>query len=94
MATELIAVGSGAASSSDVVVAAGTPVAVCLKDAAGPDLPSGCQVEIELKDDDGQYFKVGSLRSEVQSRSVVLIGPGSYRLTRTADSAACGAFSA
>lgn len=94
MATELIAVGTGAANSADVVVTAGAPVTVSLKDGTGPDLPSGCQVDILLKDDDATYFKIGDLRSGVQVQSAVLIGPGTYRLSRTADSAACGAFSA
>lgn len=94
MATELIAVGEGATNSADIVVAAGSPVTVGIKDAAGPDPQSNSQVDILLKDDAGQYFKVGDLRSGVQVRSTVLIGPGTYRLSRTADSASCGAFSA
>lgn len=94
MATQLLAVGIGAANSADIVVTAGAPVTVMLKDAAGPDLPADCQVDIYMKDDAGQYFQIGWLRSEPDRRAQVLSGPGTYRLSRTATSAACGAFSA
>jgi hypothetical protein len=94
-AAELIPTGTGAANSADIEVTIDAPITVCLKDAAAPDLPGDCQVDITIKDDDGQYFQIGSLTNDsVQSRALVLTGPGTYRLSRTADSQSCGAFSA
>jgi hypothetical protein len=93
MAAELIAVGTGAANSADIVVT-DTPVTVSLKDDAGPELAVGCRIDILLKDNVGAYFWIGALSSFTGQRAAVLSGPGTYRLSRTADSAACGAFSA
>jgi hypothetical protein len=94
--TQLLAVGTGAANSVDIVVPAGAPVTVMLKDADGSDdLPSGCAVNIMLKDDGGQYFRIGQLNSnDLEQRARMLTGPGTYRLSRTPGSASCGAFSA
>ena len=87
MATELIAVGSTAANSSDVVVAAGTPVTVAMKGAVS----AAAELRISIKDDAGTYQVVGSI---VPSRPAVCItGPGTYRLSRVAGET-CGAFSA
>jgi hypothetical protein len=86
MATQLIATGTTAASSSDVVVAAGTPVTVGLK-ASVP----GAEVVIALKDDASAYNIVGRLTH--LSPATVISGPGTYRFTRVAG-ASCGVFSA
>lgn len=91
MATEILAVGTDAANSSDVVVAAGTPLTVALKDAAAP-LGAGARVEIKIKDDDGEYFYVESLISP-QKSSLVIYGAGTYRFSRLAGTS-CGVFSA
>ena len=92
MATELLAVGSGAANSTDLVVVAGTPVTVALKDAAGPSV-SGAIVKILLKDNVGQYFEVGELFGNRGSNATVISAAGTYRFSRDALSAACGVFS-
>jgi len=94
-ATELIAVGTGAAVSADIVVIAGLPLTVCLKDADGTDVGSNCRVDIQLKADDGQYYSIGILAGfNGGNRAIVLSGPGTYRLSRPAGSDSCGAFSA
>ncbi|TIM07603.1 hypothetical protein [Mesorhizobium sp.] len=86
MATELLAAGSTAASSSDLVVASGTPVTVGLKGAA-----AGAQVQIYLKDDAAAYNLVGQLTAYSPATSIT--AAGTYRFTRVAG-AACGVFSA
>lgn len=87
MATELIATGSTAVNSSDVVVAAGTPVTVSLKGVADGQ----ARVVVILKDDAGGYTNlVGALTAS--QPSAVISGPGTYRFTRIAG-ATCGVFS-
>ncbi|MEY9466302.1 hypothetical protein ABH973_006715 [Bradyrhizobium ottawaense] len=90
MPTQILATNTTAADSADVVVAAGTPLTVCLKDAAGALVGAGARVDILLKDDAGQYFLVDSLSS--QKLAVVITGPGTYRFSRPAG-VSCGVFS-
>ncbi|HYD66184.1 hypothetical protein [Azospirillum sp.] len=90
MATEILAVGTTAASSSDVTVADGSTLTVCLKDAAGPGV-GNARVEIQLKDDAGEYFTVATLTGS--RSSLVIVGAGTYRFSRSAGAAACGVFS-
>ncbi len=89
MPTQLIAVGTTAVSSADVVVTT-TPVTVSLKDAAGPFVAGGAEATIELKDDAGQYFQIDSLTNG--KPAVVISGPGTYRISRKAGTS-CGVFS-
>ena len=90
MATEILAINTTAADSGDVVVAAGAPLTVCLKDAAGPRLAANALVHILLKDDAGQYFRVGQLSTE--QPALIIDGAGAYRFSRVAG-ASCGVFS-
>lgn len=92
MATQILAVGTTAVDSSDVVVAAGTPLTVSLKDAAGPRVAPGAVVEIKLKDDAGEYFWVDALNSGSKP-ALVIYGAGTYRFSRLAGTS-CGVFSA
>jgi hypothetical protein len=89
-ATEILAVGSGAANSADVVIAAGSTLTVALKDATGP-VADG-RVQIFLKGDSGQYWNIGELSSS-GTGALVIIGAGTYRFSRVAESPACGVFS-
>jgi hypothetical protein len=89
MPTQILAVGTSAADSSDVVVAAGTLLTVALKDAAGPDVLGGATVNVLLKDDGGQYFAIDQLDS---SKRALVLAPGTWRFTRVAG-ASCGVFS-
>ncbi len=90
MPTQILAAGTTATDSSDVVVAAGTPLTVALKDAAGPLVGTGARVEIKIKDDAGQYFYVDTLSD--RRPSLVIYGPGTYRFSRIAG-VSCGVFS-
>lgn len=90
MPTQILAVGTTALDSSDVVVAAGTPLTVSLKDAAGPKLASGVLVHISLKDDAGQYFRVDQL--SFAKPALMIVAAGTYRFSRIAG-ASCGVFS-
>jgi len=87
MATELLATGSTAASSSDLVVADGSTVTVALKG----DTTGEAYVQILLKDDAGAYAVIGAISPYL--RAVVIAAPGTYRFTRRAG-AVCGVFSA
>ena len=90
MATEILAAGTTDANSGDVTVVAGTPLTVALKDAAGKFVAPGAHVEIQLKDDAGQYFWIDELTSGDPAK--VIIGPGTYRFVRRAGTS-CGVFS-
>lgn len=90
MATQILAVGTTDANSSDVVVASGAQLTVCLKDVAGPVIPNGVLVYISLKDDAGEYFRIDELRAS--KSAVVIIAAGTYRFTRVAG-VSCGVFS-
>lgn len=90
MATQILAAGTTAANSADVVVAAGTPLTVCLKDAAGPAVEPGAMVNILLKDDAGQYFRVAHL--DRGRPALIIDGAGTYRFSRVAG-VSCGVFS-
>lgn len=85
MATQLIAAGSTAANSSDIVIADGESVTVALK-----GYVSGAEVIISLKDDVPAYNEVARLNPQVPA--LVISGPGTYRLSRVAGFT-CGAFS-
>lgn len=90
MPTQILAVGTTAADSSDVVVAAGATLAVSLKDAAGPNVLGGALVHIALKDDAGQYFRFDRLTTG--RPALALVAPGTYRFSRVAGTS-CGVFS-
>ena len=90
MATELLAIGTTAGESADLVVT--TPVTVCLKDGAGPYV-SGANVKIQLKADSGLYFEVGELFGGGENAATLIVAPGTYRFVRTAG-VSCGVFSA
>ncbi|TCP87282.1 hypothetical protein C8J31_105144 [Rhizobium sp. PP-CC-2G-626] len=86
MATQLLATGSTAANSADVVVASGSSLTVGLK---GADALA--QVFISLKDDAGGYQRVGSLSG--LEAATCISAPGTYRFSRVAGGT-CGVFSA
>jgi hypothetical protein len=91
MPTQILTVGTGAADSSDVVVADGAELTVALNDAAGPSAAGdGGTVYVKLKDPAGQYFTVDVLGAE---KPALVIGSGTWRFTRFG-SASCGVFSA
>ncbi|MEZ2132449.1 MULTISPECIES: hypothetical protein [unclassified Sinorhizobium] len=85
MATQLLAVGTTAANSSDLVVT--DPVTVSLKGL----VDAKAEVLISLKDDAGAYHVVGTLSPP--RPALCITAPGTYRFSRVAGSA-CGVFSA
>ena len=80
MATEILATGSTAASSTDVTVAAGSTDALFLKDAAGPDVLEHALALIQIKNSAGAYFTVGRLTRD--RPGVIVYGPATYRVNR------------
>lgn len=87
-ASELLAAGSTAVSSLDLVVEAGEVVTVALKAADW-----GAEVVIELKDDGGGYNNIGMLSTFDPRRVVAITAPGTYRFTRQPGKT-CGVFRA
>lgn len=88
--TELLAVGTGAANSADVTVAAGSNVVFALKGTNGV-IPLGAMVTVTYKADDGRYYPVqpdGKLHEG--RRSMVLDAKGVYRVSRAPSSPAVG----
>lgn len=81
-AAEVLAPGSTAASSSDIVVAA--PTLLALK-GSGDGIPVGqrAQLIVELKDEDGFYWPIGQLNG-VGPLSLLLEAAATYRVTRVA----------
>ena len=90
MPAEILAIGTTTTNSADVVVAAGSNLTVCLKDAAGPVVAPNARVRIQLKDDAGQYFTIDTLSP--QKPAVVISAAGTYRFRRDA-AVSCGVFS-
>ena len=90
MATEVLAIGTTAANSSDIVIAAGSQVVLALKDAAGPAITSGGYVKIQMKADSGEYFDIDELTA--QRAALVVVGAGTFRVSRVAGGS-CGVFS-
>lgn len=82
MATELLATGVIDATSADIVVAAGTPVSLFLKNAAGPTVDTQARASIQQKTSTATYFTVGELNG--LNRSVVIDGPGTFRVQKYA----------
>lgn len=91
MPTQILATGTTDLASADVVIAAGASLTVALKDAAGPGIPVGVRVLIQLKDDAGQYFTVDELNRD--RAALLIVAAGTYRFRRMAGTA-CGVFSA
>lgn len=90
MATEILAIGADAAVSSDVVVAAGDTLTVALKDAAPPTVDGNAVVDVQLKDDEDNYFNIDTLDS---GRPALVLSAGTYLFSRRVGGS-CGVFSA
>lgn len=83
MATQILAVGTGAGTSSNVTVTAGTPVTVGLFQAASAvPLPFFTELVVcDLQDPGGNWVQQ-SVALNAVTPAVVLIGPGVYRFRR------------
>ena len=94
MAAEILAVGTGALNSADVVVASGAQLTVALKGHTPVSVGQiqYAVVDILLKDNAGAYWKVDGLSSQRPAR--VITAAGTYRFSRPLSSGACGVYSA
>lgn len=93
MATEILAVGSAAASSSEQTVATGVFARLLLKPAVGAALQLEARVAVEIKTADSTWVRVGDLAAQGPERIAAdIIGPCTYRVTRPAlaSAHACG----
>lgn len=88
MPTQILATGSTAANSADVVVADGESLTVALKGVAAGD--TNARVVISVKDDAGAYREIGGI--SWRNPETVIWAPGTYRFTRLAGGT-CGVFS-
>ncbi len=85
---ELIATGTTLANSADVVVAAGTPATVFLKDATGQSVDAGANALIQIKSAGGEYFDIGALTSK--EPALAITSPGTFRIVRPVQAVAVG----
>jgi len=80
MSTQRLSVGTDATPSSDHTVTSSETI--YLNDAAGTTVDPGAQVEIQIKDPSGAYFRVDTLTGG--AKPGVVIAPGVYRYVRKA----------
>lgn len=85
--TQLLAIGTGAATSSDLTIAEGGSSVLVLKGTNGV-IPLNARVHIQAKGDDNVYYTVATL--DAATRSHVINAKGVYRVSRAASSAAVG----
>lgn len=81
----ILAPGNTAATSTDVVIAAGDVAAIGIYSDAPQDLPPGSSFEI-FQVTPGEPNYIGSLKNN--ARSTILSGPGTYNVARRAVSGA------
>lgn len=84
MASNLIATGSGAENSDDFTLASGETASLVIRDPAGEI----STLFIDQKDEVGNYHEVGRW----SRGSVVVMGPGTFRVRRDAGGKSCGVF--
>jgi hypothetical protein len=88
MSTQRLSVGTNSTPSSDHTVTASETI--YLNDAAGTEVNPGAQVEIQIKDPSGEYFRIDTLTGG--SKPGVVIAPGVYRYVRRT-AVSCGVVS-
>ena len=81
MATELLAIATTAASSADIVLAAGDSAHIHLRGSSPPAVPA-CTVSIDVKGSDGSYTEYHRLTE--RNPGVVIDATGTYRVRRAA----------
>lgn len=80
MATELLAIGTAAAQSSDFSLTDGESARLFLVDNLGPRVPVDAVVKLQNKAVNGQYFDEAQL--DVTMPSMLVMGPGTFRVLR------------
>lgn len=83
MATQILAVGTGAGTSSNVTVSAGTPITVGLFITGGGTIPQVERVLCDIQDSNTNWTQT-QVYLDAFNPTVVLIGPGVYRFRRVA----------
>ncbi len=86
----VLAIGTTAANSSDIVVAAGAIGSFSLKKTSGGVLNAQSLVKVYRKDDLGEYNLIGRLNT---SKSFISLPEGTYRFSRAASAPSVGVFS-
>ncbi len=92
MATQLLAIGVGAADSADQTLAAGTIVSLMGDSGVGRGFDNDAKVIVSVKDPNGVYVPAGDLFTS--QPAMALIGGGVFRFSRPASSSRCGVMSA
>lgn len=85
--TQLLAIGTGAGTSSDVTIAAGESITLALKGTLGK-IPLLARVHVQAKGDDAVYYTVDTL--DAAKRSCQITAKGVYRVSRAPSSEAVG----
>ena len=83
MSTEVLAAGTTAANSIDIVVATGAPINVGLARTDENPVGGDCVCPIMRKDGNGDYGPTGFILSN-KNPSLVLVGAGTYQVRRPA----------
>lgn len=92
MPTEILAVGIDDADSDDVVIDAGSDLTVALKDDSGPSVSYGATVDVLIKSDNDEYFRIDTLTA--YRPAIVITASGTYRFSRRNKAGkSCGVFS-
>jgi hypothetical protein len=87
MATQLLALGTAAATSADFTLAAGDVAHIHLRGSSPPAVPQGT-VSIDVKGDDNSYTEVHRLTE--RNVACVIDAPGAYRVRRGVSTASIG----
>lgn len=93
MPTSILSVAKTAADSADIAITGPTTISLKGTDANSLDGGFTGQFNLSIKDDAGIYNPVPGGVLHAGCRVLVIIGPGTYRLSRTVTSVAVGAFS-
>lgn len=88
MATEVLAPGNTAATSSDIVVTT-TPVQLIAKGTGGDPMALNYGLSVEVQTSNSTWLPYGRFTPDNSDR-VVLQYPGTYRVRRTAQTASVG----
>lgn len=88
MATQILAAGTSAADSSDVVVTVGAPTTIFLKAGADGPVSSDADFDIKIKSAGSTWHTIGKLTGKEPAK--VIDGAGTYRVSRVFASSAVG----
>lgn len=90
MATTILAAGTTAATSSDIILAVGESATLFLTGAAGVSAPDAAECEVQFKRADNTYMPVYNMRGLGNLNTARVDGPVTLRVSRSAGSANFG----